>query len=151
MPTQYSITIPNLKEIKAKFDQAPGKMTQEVDTAVRKSILRIEGATKREAPVNKQSAGGNLRQSIRSGMLGVASGEVEVGVDYGVFVEEGTRPHVITAKSAKVLANKYTGQIFGRTVNHPGTKANPFFKRGIDASEGDIAAYFGQAVEKVFN
>lgn len=147
--TELKVTIPNLEAIKAVFDQAPAKTTQEVDYAIRKSILRIESTVKREAPVNKQSGGGNLHQSIRSSMLGVASGKVEVGVDYGVYVEQGTRPHVIRAVNAKVLANRQ-GQIFGKTVNHPGTKANPFFQRGIDKAQPDISAYFARALEAVF-
>jgi len=150
MTAKYTITIPNLADIKRVFDEAPEKTIRQIDTAVRKSILRIESAAKREAPVNKQSGGGNLRQSIRSQMTGIASGKVEVGVDYGVYVEEGTRPHIITVKNAKVLANKYTGQMFGRTVKHPGTKANPFFQRGIDAAESDIIDYFSKAVVNVF-
>ncbi len=133
-----------MKEIKAAFDAAPGKITQGVAFAIGRSIQKIERNVKREAPSNKRMTGGNLKQSVRSSMLGIASGKVEVGVDYGIFVEKGTRPHLITAKNKKVLASRSNSgfTIFGKTVNHPGTKPNPFFQRGIDKSEGDVAQYF---------
>lgn len=59
-----------------------------------------------------------------------------------VFFEEGTRRHIIRVKNKKVLAtlSEYTGRIggksdkkgnkwtvFGREVNHPGTRPKPFF------------------------
>ncbi len=66
---------------------------------------------------------------------------------YAVFVHEGTRPHQITARRKKVLANVKDGLIFGRSVRHPGTKPNPFMLRLKDKSERDINRLFGQALE----
>lgn len=68
---------------------------------------------------------------------------------YAPYVEFGTRPHIITAVNAKVLANRKTGQIFGPVVHHPGTKANPFLERILAASKPDIDALFLMALEKI--
>jgi hypothetical protein len=35
---------------------------------------------------------------------------------YGKFLELGTKPHKIVARRAKVLANKETGEVFGKEV-----------------------------------
>lgn len=55
-----------------KFDEAlrraPQKTAEEVSKAVQKSILILQSQAMKEAPVNKQSGGGNLRQSIKSRM-----------------------------------------------------------------------------------
>lgn len=141
------ITIKNLDEVMAVFKRAPLRMTEEISRAISASIQTVERNVKREAPVNKQTGGGNLRQSIRSQMLGVASGMVEVGAEYGAAVETGTRPHIIRPVRKKALANRRTGEFFGKIVHHPGTKANPFFTRGIDASRGSIDDYFIRAVQ----
>lgn len=150
MAAQVKITIKNMDAILLAWKVAPRKMAEGVHTAIAKTVLKIEREAKREAPVNKVRGGGNLRQSISSRMTGMASGVVEVGAEYGVFVHEGTRPHTITVRGRKVLANKRTGQVFGRTVNHPGTKANPFLQRAADNSEQEIGRYFISAVQSVF-
>jgi hypothetical protein len=65
------------------------------------------------------------------------------------YVEFGTGPHEIHAVNARVLANSRTGQIFGTVVHHPGTKANPFLERIMNASQPEITALFGQALDKI--
>lgn len=150
MPANVTIKIKNINEIVKAWRNAPGKLKKEIHVAVAKTVLKIENQAKREAPVNKQSGGGNLRQSISSRMTGTASGVVEVNASYALFVHEGTRPHTIRVQNRRVLANKRTGQIFGRTVNHPGTRANPFLQRAVDESEKDIDDYFISAVNNIF-
>lgn len=61
--------------------------------------------------------------------------EAKIDTSYAEYVTEGTRPHVITAKPGKVLAfywPKIGETVFRKSVNHPGTQANPFFRRVID-------------------
>lgn len=150
MAAQVSIEIKNIDAIMLAWKLAPGKLTQGVHQAIQKTVLKVERNAKREAPVNKSFGGGNLRQSISSKMTGMASGAVEVGAEYATFVHEGTRPHMIGVKRSRVLANKRTNQIFGRTVNHPGTKANPFLQRAVDEAAPDIDKYFISAVQSIF-
>lgn len=142
------ITIPNLAAVERTFAMAPRNMLRELDRAVQKTGILIERNSKVEAPVNKQTGGGNLRQSIRFRKTGTAKGVVEVGAEYGVYVHGGTRPHVIRIRNKRVLANKRTGQVFGRVVHHPGTKANPFLQRGVDRAQPSINKYFTDAVIK---
>lgn len=141
------IEIKNIDAVIQVFRMAPIRMTEEISRAINASIQTVERNVKREAPVNKQTGGGNLRQSIRSSMLGVASGKVEVGAEYGAAVETGTRPHLIRPVKKKALANRRTGQFFGKLVRHPGTKPNPFFERGVDASRSSIDQFFIRAVQ----
>lgn len=150
MPAQISIKIKNYDAIRLAWKLAPAKLGKNLHTAVQKTVLKIEKEAKREAPVNKQSGGGNLRQSIKGRMTGMASGVVEVGAEYAMYVHEGTRPHMIRAVRRRVLANKRTGDVFGPVVNHPGTKANPFLERAVEKSEADIDKYFISAVQTIF-
>jgi len=150
MSVAISIKVKNLDKIKAKFKIAPVKMTIELGKAINRIITKIENDAKRNAPVNKQSGGGNLRQSIRSIMLGPARGKVEVGANYGIYVHEGTRPHIIRVRQKKVLANKREGRIFGKVVHHPGTKKNPFLQKAVDENKSFINKEFSKAVKQTF-
>ncbi len=67
--------------------------------------------------------------------------------NYAVHVEFGTTPHIITSKGPWPLRNKETGQVFGRIVFHPGTRAQPFLRPSADQHfptlAHRIAAYMG--------
>lgn len=55
---------------------------------------------------------------------------------HAIFVNDGTRPHVIEARRAKMLRFEIGGQtIFRRRVNHPGTKPRPFAAMARAAGE----------------
>lgn len=151
MSTDIVIKIKNMDEIERMFRKAPAKITDGVHKAIQNSIRMIHSKALREAPVNKQSGGGNLRQSIKSSMRGKAVGEVTVGAEYGVYVHEGTRPHEIRPVSKKALANRRTGQFFGRLVRHPGTKANPFLQRAVDLAQGDVDKEFDKVLKNAFS
>ncbi len=88
---------------------------------------------------------------------------------YARMVEEGTRPHVITPRSRRVLSwktggggryvtsgsgRKYykagqAGRAFAMRVNHPGTKPKPFMQSILNNSRTDIERVFAQATEKI--
>lgn len=58
-----------------------------------------------------------------------------VGVVYipspGAYVIFGTRPHEIRARRAQALHFMWQGgEVFFARVQHPGTKANPFHRKG---------------------
>jgi phage gpG-like protein len=64
--------------------------------------------------------------------------EVFVGtnVEYASDIEFGTGPHKITVKNAKVLTDGKT--FFGKSVNHPGTPAQPFLRPALDLAKGEM-------------
>lgn len=144
-----SMKIDGLDRIAEKFKRMPIEVAKGLDAAVTKAIYRVQGEAMKEAPVNKATAGGNLRQSIKATKSGLARGVVEVGASYGVFVHEGTAPHIIKVKNKKVLANRRTNQMFGKQVKHPGTKANPFLQRAVDKSRDDVNKDFQEIIHNV--
>ena len=143
---QITVTLNNYDKIRQTFEQAPVKMTREISTAIQHIIAKIHLDAVNEAPVNKQSGGGSLKQSIRYNMLTPTRGIVTVESKYGIYVHEGTRPHEIRVKDKMVLANKRTGQIFGKVVHHPGTKPNPFLTRAVEKNKDYINQEFDKAI-----
>lgn len=101
---------------------------------------RVAREAQRLCPVSEDGSGGNppghLRDSISAG--GVDRDErglfVDVGtdVDYALPVELGSRPHVIESHGDYPLRNPKTGAVFGKTVQHPGTQAQPFLRPALD-------------------
>ena len=85
---------------------------------------------------------GNLKKDIQVFDERIDSFSISVGntklVPYTKFVYFGTRLHVIKPKKMKALANKKSGQIFGKSVNHPVTKANPYFEKAKEQLAKDI-------------
>lgn len=91
---------------------------------------------------------GNLARTIRVGRVTDDSAEVLAGgknaVGYAAAVEFGTKPHLIVPRRAKVLAwggqRTLGGRLrsggratnFARRVRHPGTKAKPYLRPGIE-------------------
>jgi HK97 gp10 family phage protein len=148
---EIQIKLLNAKELAAAFKKAPGLATQEYALALERTARKIEGDAKRAAPVNKQSGGGNLRQLISSRMQGSARAVVESKAKYSAYVDQGTRPHVISVVNKKVLANKRMGQVFGRRVKHPGTRANPFFTNSVKGNEGYFNDQMKNALQNVLN
>jgi hypothetical protein len=56
-------------------------------------------------------------------------------IDYTLFVDQGTKPHVITAKNAPYLVfywPKVGRVVHFKTVHHPGNKAYKFLERGLE-------------------
>ena len=148
---EIKIELQNLKELRDAFKKAPEIATGEYAHALERSALKIERDAKRNAPVNKQGGGGNLRQLISSRLETPARAVIEAKAKYSAYVDQGTRPHIIKVINKKVLANRRTGQIFGRVVRHPGTRAQPFFTNAVKDNEGFVNNEFSTALNTILN
>ena len=86
---------------------------------------------------------GNLKKDIQVFDERIDSFSISVGntklAPYAKFVYFGTRLHVIKPKKMKALANKKSGQIFGKSVNHPGTKANPYLEKAKEQLASNVS------------
>lgn len=100
---------------------------------------RVAQEMKRLAPTDT----GRMRNSVewvidRDGAglhADIGPGEAtrtEDGYPYPVGVEFGTKPHQIDSKGPWPLRNKRTGQVFGRRVQHPGNRPQPFIRPALD-------------------
>lgn len=66
--------------------------------------------------------------------------------DYDLFVEFGTRPHVIEAKAGGVLSFRAGGQrVFVKRVNHPGTRPQPFVANSLRRWQESVGAKMADA------
>ena len=95
---------------------------------------------------------GNLGRSIHLGAVTPTRAETVASADYAIYVERGTRPHVIRPRNRKALrwaadsgsarlsgSPRTGGRVrFARRVQHPGSKAKPFMvpgaKKAVEAA-----------------
>lgn len=147
---EIKIKIEGMDELINAFEKAPDKMVNELEKAVKKTLLTIQSNSIKEAPANKEiGQGARLRQSFFIRMENKLSGVLYNRQPYALYVHEGTRPHEIRPKNKKVLANRRTGQFFGKVVHHPGTRPNPFFVRAIERSKNIIQKNFEDVIKAV--
>ncbi len=99
---------------------------------------RVEAEQKRLCPVSPEGSHGNppghLQDSLHSAQGVDADGQyVDVGtdVDYALYPEFGTPPHVIRSKGDYPLRDQH-GNVFGKEVQHPGTPATPYLRPSIE-------------------
>jgi HK97 gp10 family phage protein len=97
---------------------------------------------------------GNLRESIG---IKVLSDRVIIGPDavqapYAIYVEEGTKPHLIKPKSpGGTLRFVIDGQVvYAKSVQHPGTKAQPFIVPAFMAWVDTLGTLAAEANVEVF-
>ena len=144
------VELEGLDGIERALAAAPFKTGYELNLAVQKSIRDIAAGAVREAPVNKQSGGGNLRQSIRQRMTSGISGVVEALAPYAAYVHEGTAPSPGRFVPGLGTDGKGRRLVNGKNVGtHPGQKANPFLQRAVDKTMPKIKGYFEAAIKAV--
>lgn len=115
---------------------------------------RLEAAILDMGETVEDDARRRLKRHHRSGMTDkslrttVKSHTVLVNVEgYARFIAGGTPRHIIKSHGRPLAFD--SPRRFAATVHHPGTSADPFFSKAIDASEGDfdaIASRAGQAI-----
>jgi hypothetical protein len=108
---------------------------------VAKELIRaaqvVTKGAKRRCPVSPAGSGDNRSGHLRSSIawdLTVSPLQADIGtdVDYGLFVEVGTKPHTIRSKGPWPLRNRRAGKVLGRVVHHPGTRAQPYLRPALD-------------------
>lgn len=137
------------------------------DTGLRRDLLgKVALRAVDEAKTLVPRKTGNLGRSIRLGRVSDDSAEVLAGgiggVGYARYVEFGTRAHVIRPRNRRVLrwsrgGRRLTGTarsgtsdfIYARQVNHPGTRAQPYLRPGVEKALAE--AGFREPIVKAWN
>ena len=121
------IRIEGLDRLQADFKRMKNKSDSVMTRQIHLAADRIARFANRDVPVDT----GRLLKSIKVEKYTRAA-TIRVDAPYASFVERGTAAHTIEAKNSSVLTN---GKVFfGKKVEHPGTKAQPFFFKHVDPS-----------------
>ncbi len=137
--------------------------TPEIQAAVQQSMIEtlhqgtelMTRSAKAHCPVGDPPY--HLRDAIRAEVDEQKTiGRVIVGSKLGQYVgahahlvEFGTAPHEITVSEEKrSLADPTRKILFGRTVQHPGTRPQPFMRPAFDENVGMVSEYYRQAWDR---
>ena len=143
MPEAFSIKINGLDKLTTALKNSPIIAKKQIGKAIALSVALVNRNAKLEAPVKS----GILRAGIHS-KISPFNGKVESTTSYGIFVHEGTSPHIIRPVKKKALYWKGAAHPV-KLVHHPGTKANPFMKRGAERSEVGVQGLFSKAINNI--
>lgn len=125
---------------------APAEWRKRASASVLESTLYLE----REIARRMRKRTGAAAASVLGRRISPMVGRVASSLGYVTILEEGSRPHVIRPRNAKVLAFPSGGRtVFARSVNHPGTRGYHAFRDGVASSvravEAIIARHLGAA------
>ncbi len=114
-----------------------------VATAVRVAYRNV-----RESTLFKDRTG-QLRGTVDIIDTGAYSKRLIAPASYALYVNGGTKPHVILPKNFPFLRFVIAGRvIFARKVNHPGTSPRPFMEHAADAGGQAMKIAFEDGVEQ---
>lgn len=130
-----------------------GDVDSIIRRAVKNAVERSVNKVQHEATSHHRftSRTGMLERSVRSEVSGDTHGIVylDEGVaKYGVYVHEGTRPHVIKPRNKTVL--RWPGKggfVFSKIAHHPGTKPDQFLYEALDDCSGEIDKIFDDEID----
>lgn len=115
------------------------KVLATVDEAIEKFLYASAITIQRDAVNLCKVDTGHLRRSITYEVdKNKKQATIGTNVHYALHLEYGTKPHTIKVKNAKVLADK-KGNVFGKSVKHPGTRAQPFLRPALDNNKKNLS------------
>lgn len=149
MSMKMDVKIDGLDELIRDIKKAGGDAKPLVTAALANSTEEVKQQVRQRAP----HAFGTLQRSVLPEVR-YPIGEVAVNEPYGKNVEEGTGPHTppheaIERWSAKKGLPSGISWAIVNTIKKRGTKAQPFFKPGWEASQSFIAEQFDKVTERL--
>lgn len=148
MAGNVTVEVKGLSKLAALLDKYPAISEKHVNTAINRSLVRVLGAEKKEAPVGT----GNLRDNWRVDMSRFA-GTLSSNAPYSMAVHFGSRPHMPPATDSffqlwcrKKGLNPWA---VARSIARKGTRPNPFFQRAVDSQQAQINGEFSNALDNI--
>jgi HK97 gp10 family phage protein len=135
------------------FQKLEGELSlSQLKKIARKAAEIIKADMKQRAPRDEGKLAESIMTSVKSDST-IDQVVVDVGPSKKTswrahFLEFGVRPHLLKTKTARVMVNRATGEVFGATANHPGFPAKPFIRPAIDEKGDDAAKLFAEEIHK---
>lgn len=113
------------------FKEMPDRVTKEMKNTLNTSARTLRDTAANNAPYRT----GNLKASLHTEDATEQKLEAKVGTDlvYAKAVEFGLPARTISVANKRVLANRKTGQIFGRIVHQQARKGSFYMKRAVES------------------
>lgn len=141
--------IQGLNKLSKIAEQYPAVSEKHINLAISRSLLRVLGEEKQQAPFG---VSGLLRDNWQV-ISGRFQGTLRSMSKYALFVHEGTGPHMPPIDAITPWANKkgISPWALAMSIKKKGTKANPFLKRSVDNSQAGVETEFETALSNVLS
>lgn len=140
-----------LRLLQHQLNQGKLLVDHALDSAVETTAQQIESQTKKNLTEQGAVDTGNLRASYGYAQVDTAHYKVGTPVDYAPPVEFGSEPHVITADDGYLRFEGQDGEIiYRKSVNHPGTEAQPHFRPALRDAESLLVRNIREEINKLF-
>lgn len=129
-------------EVSRQVENLSQKLKQSIFTFLDELTRFALEEMRRRAPERT----GKLRGSIKRRLsLARLEGEIAPTVPYAVYVEYGTRAHMIRPVRASALRFEVEGEVvFAKLVRHPGTKPQPFVRETAEEVERQVPSIWNK-------
>jgi hypothetical protein len=140
----FKVQIVGLDQLLANLKKAPSLAASILQRALAASqAILAKHTVKGVVPWRTGFLTQSFRAEMTTGML-----RWFPTASYAPYVEFGTKPHTIVARAKKALYWPGADHPV-RSVNHPGNKPNQFMERIVAASQPEIDARFGAALQEI--
>lgn len=143
---QVDVTINGLARLQHQMEKYPSISEPHINKAIGRSLVRILGQEKQQAPVDT----GNLRDNWKID-IGRFEGSLVSNAPYSAAVHGGSRPHMppvdaITRWAQKRGLNPWA---VAKSIAKKGTKANPFLQRAVTIEKDNVNREFKVALDSI--
>lgn len=139
----FALQVEGLQEVLRSARDADRELERGIHQAVGDACSDGAAEARSRAPIRTGKLASSIRGRLVTGGTKLAVGFVEAEADHAIFVEEPTAPHTITPKREGGLLRFQSGgkTVFAHSVNHPGTKAQPFMAPSVPVVESSLETH----------
>ena len=141
------LEIKGFNKLIVQIERYPQISEKYVNNAINRSLVRILGQEKQQAPVGVSA---NLRDNWKVD-IGRFQGSLKSMAPYGMAVHQGTAPHYVSGETLKAWAARkgLNPWAVAKSIAKKGTKANPFLQRSIQVENENINNEFSNALNAI--
>jgi hypothetical protein len=145
-----TVEVEGLDELRERLAGTPDQTHREMRSAMTRSLVLLEGEMRRLAPRDTGRLQGSITHTITGGGANL-TGRVGPSVQYGLYVEKGTRAHFPPIDAISGWARRHGMHPFAlaRAISRRGTRAQPFVEPSLQRHQGAIVRLFSEIGAKV--
>lgn len=119
-----------------------GAINRAISNELDDTAHKVERQAKELVPIDT----GALRSSISTSGGGLDY-SITASTPYAKYIEDGTRPHVITGNPYLIWDGQINGPV--KSVNHPGNRAYKYMETACDTQTEGIDNRIAEAIDRV--
>lgn len=119
-----------------------GAINRAISNELDDTAHKVERQAKELVPIDT----GALRSSISTSGGGLDY-SITASTPYAKYIEDGTRPHVITGNPYLIWDGQINGPV--KSVNHPGNRAYKYMETACDTQTEGIDDRIAEAIDRV--